>query len=319
MQEIKVSICIPIYEVERFIERCARSLFTQSYQNIEYIFVNDCTPDHSIDVLQEVLKEYPNRAKFVNIVSHNINRGLAAARQTAIRHATGDYMFHLDSDDYLEHDAIRLYAERAMETGADMVVADHYFVTEAGRIPHIDNIPDDKSEYIKMLLMRKASIEVWGRLIRCELVKRHCLYAPEDISISEDYVVTPKMAYYVNRTVKVNAFLVNYVRCNPKSSTTVVGLNGLKSAVKAMSLLEKFFTSIPEASDYIDVILRAKLYNKVTLYALASPDDYEYIRPLYREIDIWTTPIELKHKLLLTFASWGLDRLVYTCIHFFRN
>ena len=110
MQEIKVSICIPIYEVERFIERCARSLFTQSYQNIEYIFVNDCTPDHSIDVLQEVLKEYPNRAKFVNIVSHNINRGLAAARQTAIRHATGDYMFHLDSDDYLEHDAIRLYA-----------------------------------------------------------------------------------------------------------------------------------------------------------------------------------------------------------------
>ena len=81
MQDIKVSVCTPVYGVEAFIERCARSLFTQSYKNIEYIFVNDCTPDRSMEVLQQVLSDYPERKDSVKIVNHKTNRGLVAARR----------------------------------------------------------------------------------------------------------------------------------------------------------------------------------------------------------------------------------------------
>jgi glycosyltransferase involved in cell wall biosynthesis len=319
MQDIKVSVCTPVYGVEAFIERCARSLFTQSYKNIEYIFVNDCTPDRSMEVLQQVLSDYPERKDSVKIVNHKTNRGLAADRQSAISQVTGDYLFHLDSDDYLEHDAIRLYAERAMETDADIVVADYQFVSETGCIPHIDKIPENKTEYVKMLLARKVSIEVWGRLIRCDLVRNHHLFAPEHISISEDYVVTPLMAYYANRVVKVDAVLVNYVRYNPQSTTANVGRKGLESAVKAMALVESFFTGIPDASVYAETFPLAKLYNKVTLYALASYKDYGYIRSLYTDINVWNTAIELKHKILLTLASWRFDRFVFSGIHHFRE
>jgi hypothetical protein len=82
-----------------------------------------------------------------------------------------------------------------------------------------------------------------------------------------------------------------------------------------MEILEDFFTKIPDAADYAETLTMAKLHNKVTLYGIAAQKDYGFIRPLYPEVSVWRSPLELKKKLLLTLASWGLDSLVYQCIH----
>ena len=83
--DVKVSVCIPVYKVENFIEKCARSLFEQTMQEgIEFVFVNDCTPDRSIEILRQVLEEYPHRIELVKILHHDQNRGLVAARKTAL-------------------------------------------------------------------------------------------------------------------------------------------------------------------------------------------------------------------------------------------
>ena len=103
---LKISILTPVYGVEKYIEQCARSLFEQSYAPIEYIFVDDCTPDKSIGILQSLLKEYPERAQQVRIIHHDRNRGVGAARQTALMAATGDYLLFADSDDMLPEDAV---------------------------------------------------------------------------------------------------------------------------------------------------------------------------------------------------------------------
>lgn len=108
---------VPIYGVEKYIERCARSLFEQTYENLEYIFVDDCTPDKSIEILERVMEDYPNRKEQVRIIRHEHNRGLAAARNTALDAATSPFITHVDSDDYLSLDAIRLFVEKQMETG----------------------------------------------------------------------------------------------------------------------------------------------------------------------------------------------------------
>ena len=76
MMKYKVSVIIPIYGVENFIARCVESLMEQTLQEIEYIFVNDATPDGSMKVLREVLSRYPNRSQSVNIVEHEANKGL---------------------------------------------------------------------------------------------------------------------------------------------------------------------------------------------------------------------------------------------------
>lgn len=88
----KVSIIILVYNIEKYIEKCARSLFQQTLDDLEYIFVNDCTPDNSINVIQDVLKDYPSRKNQVKIVNLEINSGQAAARKRGVLEATGEFV-----------------------------------------------------------------------------------------------------------------------------------------------------------------------------------------------------------------------------------
>ena len=97
----KVSVIIPIYGVEKFIGRCAKTLMQQTLKEVEYIFVNDATPDCSMKVLQEVLARYPERQNSVVVAVHETNKGLPAARNTGLQMAQGEYIFHCDSDDLL--------------------------------------------------------------------------------------------------------------------------------------------------------------------------------------------------------------------------
>lgn len=296
-------------------EKCARSLFEQTYDYIEYVFVNDCTPDRSIEIIRQVLVDYPQRQSAVKIVEHEHNRGLSASRHTAVLHATGDYFLHFDDDDYMEPDAISRYVACAVETGADMVMADHNFVYQDRVVPYYDVVPADKTDYVRRLLTRRSTIEVWGRLIRRSFVIEHDLFAPDGLDLSEDFVLVPVMVYKAAKVAKVDAPLVNYVKYNTGAGSRCVRRRGLETTVRAMEMLCEFFSSVPDAARYKDTLQEAKLHNKVTLYGLASLTDYDYIRPLYPEVDVWRSSIAFKKKLLLTMAGWGFDRLVFRCIH----
>ena len=118
---IKVSVCIPVYGVEKYIEKCARTLFEQTLQEIEYIFVDDCTQDRSMEILQKVLEEYPHRKAQVKIIHHEKNGGLVAARNTALKHVSGEYVIHCDPDDWVELDLYEIMYHEAVAQGADMV------------------------------------------------------------------------------------------------------------------------------------------------------------------------------------------------------
>lgn len=118
---LKVSILVPVYGVEQYIEKCAISLFEQTYSDIEYVFVNDCTKDDSISVLKRVLEKYPQRMQQVRIINHEKNMGLGAARRTAILNANGDYILHVDSDDYIAENAVEVFIKEAYNSNADIV------------------------------------------------------------------------------------------------------------------------------------------------------------------------------------------------------
>lgn len=318
MKEIKVTICVPVYGVEKFIGRCARSLFEQTYESLDYVFVDDCSKDRSIAVLQQVVEAYPRRKPSVRVVSHEHNRGLAAARRTAVEHATGDYILQVDSDDYLSPDAVSLLVQQAEKTGADIVAGSQLIISATQSVYRQDLVPQDKDAYACSLLIRKSIQGVVGKLFRRSLIIEHQLFPPEGLNMAEDYVVMPRIAYYANRVAKVDAPIYNYVKYNPDSYTTSISRRGIDCTVEALSVLETFFRKVDNAAYYAEAIDLAKLYNKVTLYTLAAQADFAYVRPLYPEVKVWQTSIELKHKLLLTMASLGLDSLVYRIIHLFR-
>ncbi len=116
-----VSVIIPVYKVEPYVARCARSLFNQTLEDIEYIFVDDCTPDRSIEIVKEVLADYPKRKEQVQFVRTPRNGGLARARVFGLQHAKGDYIIHCDSDDAVERDAYCLMYNEATANNYDVV------------------------------------------------------------------------------------------------------------------------------------------------------------------------------------------------------
>lgn len=117
-----VSVIVLVYKVERYIERCARSLFDQTLKDLEYIFVDDCSPDGSMDILARVLDEYPERCGRVRVLRNEVNSGTAFSRRRGVEAASGDYIIYCDSDDWIEPDMMeRLYRE-AVTRDADAVV-----------------------------------------------------------------------------------------------------------------------------------------------------------------------------------------------------
>ena len=103
---MKISVLVPVYGVEKYIARCAESLFGQTYEDLEYVFVDDCTTDRSMAVLHEVMERWPGRKGQVRILRNDSNRGIGYTRQRLIDVATGDYVTFVDSDDYLPPRAI---------------------------------------------------------------------------------------------------------------------------------------------------------------------------------------------------------------------
>ena len=131
---MKVSIIIPVYNVSKYIERCLKSALDQTWKDLEIILVDDCTPDDSMDIARSVL-ETSSRSNMVTILKHEKNRGLSAARNTGIRQAKGDYLYFLDSDDYLPVNSIELLADAAIRHNVDFVIGEFAVVGTFRKIP----------------------------------------------------------------------------------------------------------------------------------------------------------------------------------------
>ena len=109
----KVSVVVAIYNVAEYIEQCMRSLFEQTLDSVEYVFVDDCSPDDSMEIVSRVLTEYPQRQGQVNIIRHEQNMGVAVTKNDGIRNATGEYFIVVDPDDYVERDMLEVMYEKA--------------------------------------------------------------------------------------------------------------------------------------------------------------------------------------------------------------
>ena len=119
---IKVSVIIPIYKAEKYILRCIHSLFDQTLDEIEFIFVDDCSPDKSIQILNQAIEQYPERKNHVKIIRLNKNSKQAAARQVGLDNATGMYVIHCDPDDWVDLDFYETLFLAAIQSDLDIVI-----------------------------------------------------------------------------------------------------------------------------------------------------------------------------------------------------
>ncbi len=268
---MKVSVIIPVYNVVRYIERCLLSALGQTWGELEIILVNDATPDDSMDVVENVLAGHPRRA-CVKVLAHSRNRGLSAARNTALREATGDYVFFLDSDDYLPAESIERLARGAWEENVDFVVG-NYEVTGGRRsVPPLKlatGLLEDNRRVLATFAAGEWYVMACNKLISRSFLLRNRLFFQEGL-VHEDDLWSFKTACLAER-----AFIVNettyYYYIQPDSITSRPTTRNLQSRVEIIRLLFDFITSSERLRNNRDVYLafesfKAKYFDRILYF-----------------------------------------------------
>lgn len=172
----KVSVIVPIYGVERYIEKCAISLFEQTLDDIEFIFVDDCTQDRSMDILDQVVKKYQLSIKKkryqVRIEKMLANSGLAAVRKHGIQLASGDYVINCDSDDWVDISMYEKMYNHAINNNSDLVICDYIISNghKASEKIFNKNITDCSRESVLERLLTSSDLNpVWSAMAKREL------------------------------------------------------------------------------------------------------------------------------------------------------
>lgn len=215
----KVSVIVPIFGVEKYIERCARSLFEQTLGDIEYIFVDDCTKDNSITVLERVIKDYPNRKSQITILHHETNKGLPQARKTGLLSARGDYIAHCDSDDWVDHKLFALMYEKAVEEKADLIVCDYQIHDGNNTIRKVQACHStDIKVYIENMLFQRDHWSLWNKLIKRSAYYKDLIYP--DGNMGEDMVLTLQLVLNCQKMVYLQRVYYYYFQ-NPNSITHI--------------------------------------------------------------------------------------------------
>lgn len=311
---MKISLLILVHDAEKHIEKCVRSLFGQDYDDIEYVFVDDASSDRSMEIVERVLEEYPERRTYTKVIANPHNVGIAQSRNVALDNAAGDYVLYIDSDDSLAQGAVSKLAAYARDTGADIVTFDFYTLYGGRTRRHDEYFSEDRQEYIRALLYRQTRPAMWLKLIRRELFTAHNLRFIPGMQPGQDFCLSPMLAYHAAKIVKLREPLYYYLR-HPASISYEFTAEKAKSVVSAADHLASFFAGVPDAQAYQSMIPRMKLRNKIAILQSGGPQAWRFAEGLYEGEDCPRSELGASQRIIL----WLHGRRMYTAMRLYRN
>lgn len=253
-----ISIVVPIYNVEKYIAACARSLFEQDYPNIEFIFWNDCSTDRSIDILTSVLEEYPERKKQVFIGHNEKNLGLAKTRHKAFEYMKGEYLWCIDSDDWIDTNACSLLIDFVSKKNADIIFFDFMMEFSDHNLVEKMNNPENSEAFLLQILRTTKNGNLANKFIHRTFFTQYYQPIPGNIKIGEDFSVmihilrgNPEMFYLPKA-------LYHY-RMQSDSMTHQITKQFFESQICFQNYIEKVLKTDEEKIAFAEFQARSKL------------------------------------------------------------
>ena len=276
-----ISIIIAVYNCEKYIEICAQSLFEQTLGDIEFVFVNDATQDNSISILKKVLADFPLRQSYVKIIDLETNSGVAHAREIGINNASGEYIIHIDSDDWVENDMYERLYLYAKETDADIVGCNFRHEFSDNQYDFHQQYADNMEENIRRLINGKIFPSLCTSLTRRSLITDNKLSFPIGLNMGEDLFFNLQLYLHAKRIVGIDWAPYHYrhtedssciqrTRKSIDSDITIAGL--IEKLMKEQNLYKKFakdieyrkfFSKKSEDVQYKTVDTVNKIYNQL--------------------------------------------------------
>ena len=313
-RNFKVSVIVPVYGVEKFVGHCIDSLMRQTLDCIEYIIVDDCTPDSSMDIIKSVVESYPNRKDCVKYIKHNINRGLPSARNTGLQAATGKYVFHCDSDDFVEPDMLEQLYNKAEKEQADIVWCDWYLTFKKNERYMKQPSFNTWDEALKGVLTGKMKYNVWNKLAKRELYINNGIVFPDGHGMGEDMTMIRLMAC-AKKVAYVPKAFYHYIKTNAGAFTNQYSdkqkTDMIHNTSETCEFIEKRFPNELE-----EELACFKLNVKYPFLIGADKKNYDLWRSYFRETDafIGSKQMGLRSRLLQKAALHHFD--IFLKLHY---
>lgn len=198
----KVSVIVPVYNVEQYIKKCLNSLVEQTLDDLEIIIVNDGSKDNSKEIIEKFIEKYPSKIVYLE----KKNGGLSDARNYGLPYAKGEYVAFLDSDDYVEKNMYKDMYELAKKENSDMVECDFYW-------EYSYKVKEDKGAMYngKKEMIEKVRVVAWNKLIKKEILEKSQVKFPKGLRY-EDVEFTYKLIPYIEKVSFIKKPLVHYVQ-----------------------------------------------------------------------------------------------------------
>ena len=250
--EPTVSIIVPVYNAQDYLERCVDSILNQEYTELEIFLINDGSTDRS----GEICESYRKKDSRIHVI-HKDNTGVSDSRNMAIRQAKGTYLQFADSDDWMAPQAVKLMVRKANETGCDMVIADFYRVI-GDRVSHKGDIEEDKvmtkEEFASHMMERPSDFyygALWNKLYRKDIVDGHRLSMNKEISWCEDFMFNLEYLRYARSICALQVPIYYYVK--RKGSLVSQSMNISKVIQMKLMVFEyynNFYKHVLDEEDY---------------------------------------------------------------------
>ena len=299
----KVSVIIPVYKVASFIERCARSLMEQTLEEAEFIFVDDASPDESISIAKRVCAEYPDRD--VKFLTHPQNKGLPAARNTGMTEAVGEYIYHCDSDDWVEKDILESLYNAAVSQDADIAYCDFFLSFESGeRYMSNPQYKTGKDLLEKGFLAGTTKYNVWNKIVRRTLYEKTSVKFPEGHSMGEDMTMIMLCAHAGN-VAYVPKALYHYVKLNTNAFSNTFSQRHLDDISYNADRVMRYLENENIEEEYISFF---KLGIKLPFLLSGDRKQYSLWKEWFPEADRYAmknTLLPLRTRLVQLMAAKG--------------
>ncbi|MEF1200569.1 glycosyltransferase family 2 protein [Vibrio owensii] len=264
----KISLIVPIYNTEKYIARCIDSIFSQSINELQVIFIDDGSKDKSLSILKEKLSSYQDSIPDtwdVVVISRD-NKGVSKTRQEALNLSVGEYIAFLDSDDYSSSkDWLEDMYSFAKDRDLELVISD-YYVEYSDRLEESsEKTSDNKLDCIKALLLGDIKGYCWNKLYKASLIRKENISFPEKVDYLEDFTFNVNFLSFAENIGFIKGRYTIYNQCNVSSITKSINETKVIEVKKAIEKVSELLDFHGIYNDCYESILTFKLNQKVML------------------------------------------------------
>ena len=244
---IKVSVVVPVYNVEKYIDKCLNSLVNQTFNDYEILVVNDGSPDNSQKIVDRYVSDYPD--KVFSYIKEN--GGISSVRNFGILNAKGEYVVFIDSDDFVSENYIELLYNKMIENDNDIVFSDVYRKSQ-NKLDLMLGFNDRGGTFKQNALLSLPA--VWNKMYKKSLFINNNIFYPENIPFGEDLAVTSKLILHAKKIGYVNTPLYYYLiregsvtnqkRFNPKWLKIFVSVDSIIEYYQKQGKFEEYMSEI---------------------------------------------------------------------------